>query len=157
MSYDNTKFNLAFAAWREANTEPCALDGTYGGNLMDDFCEFLSSTGMMKRSPGRVVFGQALRDAGFESYRSVGLTYWGGIALKKPRPSTPRRYTKTLEQAELEAQARERLQREKLRLDNDQEREERRRCIQTEIESETEDRARQLEEAELERLYTKLS
>ena len=153
MVYDNTKFEKAFAAWREANTEPCALDGAYAGDLLDDFCDFLSHTGAMKRSPGRVVFGKALRNAGYEPYRYAGLTHYQGIVLKNPRQRSERRYKVSEDLAEAEVRAREKLQRETARLDNETERKERIRKIQAEMAAENEERARLQEEKDLERYY----
>ena len=49
MIYDNTKLRAAIAAWMEAC---CFLSfgETYCGDLQDDFEDFCSETGMMKRS-----------------------------------------------------------------------------------------------------------
>ena len=89
MVYDNTKFYAAYDAWLEQNVEQ-GFGEHYSGDLLDDFCEFCRETKMMKRSPGRVVFGQKLRESGFERRKLLGLTLWSGLELKKQRISKKR-------------------------------------------------------------------
>ena len=98
MVYDNTKFYAAFKAWIEQNVE-VGFGEHYAGDLLDDFCEFCDETKMMKRSPGRVVFGQRLSEhGGFERRKHLGLTYWSGLKLKKARILKPKRHAKTVDE-----------------------------------------------------------
>jgi hypothetical protein len=112
MSYDNTKFHAAFDAWLDQNTD-VGFGEHYAGDLLDDFCSFLAETKMMKRSPGRVVFGRRLAEMGFDRRKSLGLTYWSGLSLKKPRSTTPKRYKKTVTAETREASERESIKLEK--------------------------------------------
>ncbi len=96
MVYDNTKLDAAFDAWLDANVDQ-GYGTHYAGDLLDDFDEFLMETKMLKRNPGRVVFGRKLGEAGFERRKYLGLTHYDGLTLKKPRISTPKRYKKTVE------------------------------------------------------------
>ena len=113
MIYDNTKFRAAIAAWMEARCF-VSFGETYCGDLQDDFEDFCSEAGMMKRSPGRVVFGRELTRLGFEKCRKLGLTYWAGILLKTPpTESRPRHYAKTMARREEEWEIREEIQKEK--------------------------------------------
>lgn len=117
MVYDNTKLEAAFNAWLKANVA-VGFGEHYAGDLLDDFCEFLAETGMLKRSPGRVVFGKELkRHGGFDRRKSGGLTYWAGLALKKPRALSPKRYSKTVV-----ADAEEAREREEIRLNEEADR-----------------------------------
>lgn len=108
MVYDNTKFHAAFDAWLDQNVE-VGFGEHYGGDLLDDFCEFCRESGMMKRSPGRVVFGRRLREKGFDRRKSLGLTHWSGLALLKPRLTKPKRYKKTVDDEAEAIQERERI------------------------------------------------
>jgi hypothetical protein len=111
MVYDNTIFNAAFKAWIKANVD-IGFGQEYAGDLLDDFCEYVAEMGMMKASPGRVVFGRALAGAGLEKRKSLGLTNWIGLKLKKPRITRPKRYSKTLVEEATEAREREEIQTE---------------------------------------------
>ena len=114
MTYDNTKFEAAFTAWLDANVD-IGFGEHYAGDLLDDFCEFLAESGMMKRSPGRVIFGKQLRlHGGFERRKALGLTYWSGLTLKKPRPTRPKRYGKTVVEEAEEAREREEIENSRL-------------------------------------------
>ena len=108
MVYDNTKFYAAFDEWLAQNVD-VGFGEHYAGELLEDFCEFCRETGMMKRSPGRVVFGQHLAEKGFERRKLRGLTYWSGLALKTPRGVMPVRYASTLEAAREEVQEQEKI------------------------------------------------
>lgn len=99
MVYDNTKFYAAFDAWLEQNVE-VGFGEHYAGELLEDFCEFCRETKMMKRSPGRVLFGKRLAEKKFEKRKSLGLTYWSGLALRHPRKVKPLRYQKTVQASE---------------------------------------------------------
>lgn len=91
MAYDNTKFDLAFDKWLEQNVST-GFGEHYAGELLEDFEEFLRETRMLKRSPGRVVFGRRLAHKGFEKRKKNGLTYWSGLELKHPRQVDPLRF-----------------------------------------------------------------
>ena len=94
--YDNTKFNAAFDEWLKQNVK-IGFGEHYAGDLLADFNEFIAETGMMKRSPGRVVFGRQLAEhGGFERRKVGGLTHWSGLTLKKPRATIPVRYASTI-------------------------------------------------------------
>lgn len=95
--YDNSKFEAAFAAWLEANVE-IGFGEHYSGDILDDFEQFLSETKMMKRGPGRVVFGRQLAAQGFDKRKRYGLTYYSGLSLKNPPERdalAPKRYART--------------------------------------------------------------
>lgn len=106
MSYDNDKFHAAFDAWLEENVE-LGYGEHYAGELLEDFCSFLDSSKMMKRSPGRVVFGKRLKEKGFERRKSQGRTYWSGLKLKTPRTVAPTRYRTSIVEEAKEAALRE--------------------------------------------------
>jgi hypothetical protein len=100
--YDNTKFEAAFAAWLEANVE-VGYGEHYAGDLLDDFDRFLAETKMLKRNPGRVVFGRQLSTLDLEKRKRYGLTYWSGLTLKTPPKKdalAPKRYARTQEAQE---------------------------------------------------------
>lgn len=100
--YDNTKFEAAFAAWLEANVD-IGYGEHYAGDLLDDFERFLAETKMLKRSPGRVVFGKELAKHDFDTRKRYGLTYWSGLSLKTPPRKdalAPKRYARTVEAQE---------------------------------------------------------
>jgi len=111
MSYDNTKFHAAFDAWIDQNVE-LGFGEHYAGELLEDFKEFLDETKMMKRSPGRVVFGKRLADKDFDKRKYLGLTYWSGLKLLKKRVTQPKRYQKTIDEASQEALDRDMMKRE---------------------------------------------
>jgi hypothetical protein len=95
--YDNTKFKQAFEAWLSENVM-LGFGEHYAGDLLDDFEKFLRKTHMMKRNPGRVVFGQQLAKHGFDKRKRMGLTYWSGLELKElPEKDAlaPKRYART--------------------------------------------------------------
>jgi len=104
--YDNTKFYAAFDQWLVQNVT-VGFGEHYAGELLEDFNEFVEETQLMKRTPGRVVFGRRMKERGFESRKSGGLTYWSGLKLNKPRIVQPKRYAKTLEQTKKEIERRE--------------------------------------------------
>jgi len=106
MAYDNTKFHAAFDQWLTENVE-VGFGEHYAGDLLDDFDEFCEESNMMKRTPGRVVFGKRLGEKGFERRKVAGLTYWSGLKLKKNRLTQPKRYQKSIEQAKKEQARRE--------------------------------------------------
>jgi hypothetical protein len=110
MSYDNTKFHAAFDAWIAQNVE-LGFGEHYAGELLEDFEEFLYETKMMKRGPGRVVFGKRLGEKGFDKRKYLGLTYWSGLKLLKKRVVQPRRYQKTIDDANQEALDRDMMER----------------------------------------------
>ena len=92
MVYDNTKFYAAFDAWLDQNVEQ-GFGEHYAGELLDDFCQFCKETKMMKRSPGRVLFGKRLAEKGFEKRKVLGLTHWSGLMLVNERVAVrPKRY-----------------------------------------------------------------
>ena len=145
MVYDNTKLDLAFRAWMEQNVE-LGFGEIYSGDLLDDFCEFLDETKMLKRSPGRVVFGKYLDALGvLEKRKKVGLTYWSGLKLKKPRTMKPKRYQRTIDAEQLEDQKRRILQLEKQMSTSPEARKERLEIFQDELASETEEQIRSIE------------
>ena len=83
MAYDNTKLELAVDRWLTAE----CIEGfgeTYSGTLLTSFEDFCFESGALKRSPGRVAFGSALKRRGFETRKMGGLTFWAGITLKTP-------------------------------------------------------------------------
>lgn len=96
MVYDNTKFYAAFDKWLEHNVE-VGFGEHYAGELLEDFCEYCRETGMLKRSPGRVVFGQRMREKGFERRKVGGRAYWCGLSLKNPREVEPIHYAPTVQ------------------------------------------------------------
>jgi hypothetical protein len=103
MVYDNTKFEAAFDAWLDANVK-VGFGEHYAGDLLNDFEQFLEETYMLKRSPGRVVFGHELARRKFESRKRMGLTYWSGLTLLMPPERDAleaKRYSRT-KQAEIE-------------------------------------------------------
>lgn len=106
MSYDNTKFYAAFDQWLDENVE-VGFGEHYAGDLLADFKEFCEDAKLMKRSPGRVVFGKRLGERGFDRRKVAGLTYWSGLKLKKARITQPKRYEKSIEQAKKEQARRE--------------------------------------------------
>lgn len=108
MAYDNTKFHEAFDQWLNENVE-VGFGEHYAGDLLDDFDEFIEDSKVMKRNPGRVVFGKRLGEKGFERRKVAGLTYWSGLKLKKNRITQPKRYQKSIEQAKKEQERRERM------------------------------------------------
>jgi hypothetical protein len=110
MVYDNTKFYAAFDAWMDQNVE-VGYGDHYVGDLLADFCEFCEETKMMKRSPGRVVFGQRLNESGFDRRKKLGLTHWYGLKLLKARITAPKRYQKVIDAETAEAEAREKRKR----------------------------------------------
>ena len=144
MVYDNTVFEKTFKFWLITN---CVVGygQEYAGDLIDDFDEFLTETKAMKSNPGRVVFGKALANEGFERKRNVGLTYWTGLALKKPRKTVPKRYGKTIAKAIEEAADRAALMGRKPDVESPAERSERLAKFHAEIASETEEKLRGLE------------
>jgi len=110
--YDNTKLNKAFKAWLDQNVE-LGFGNEYVGDMLDDFCDFLEDTKMLRKSPGRVVFGQLLHaHKKLDRNKRLGLTYYSGIKLKRPRVSKPKRYEKTRQAEADEARRRVRLRRE---------------------------------------------
>lgn len=117
--YDNTKFEAAFAAWLEANVE-VGFGEHYAGDLLDDFEAFLAETKMLKRGPGRVVFGKELAKHDFENRKRYGLTYWSGLTLKNPPKKdalAPKRYARTREAQERRFQEIE-AKRKEIEFDN---------------------------------------
>lgn len=95
--YDNTKFEAAFKAWLESNVT-LGFGEHYAGDLLNDFEDFLRKTKMLKRSPGRVVFGKELAKLDLDKRKRYGLTYWSGLELKNPPKKDalePRRYART--------------------------------------------------------------
>jgi hypothetical protein len=108
VAYDNTKFNIAFEQWLKENVD-VGFGEHYAGDLLDDFDEFIEDSKLMKRSPGRVVFGRKLGEQGFDKRKIAGLTYWSGLKLKKARITMPKRYEKSVEQAKKEQARREAL------------------------------------------------
>ncbi|MCZ6501861.1 MAG: hypothetical protein O6945_05015 [Gammaproteobacteria bacterium] len=112
MTYDDTKLNAAFAAWLDQNVEQ-GFGDHYAGDLLDDFEEFLAETKMMRRHPGRVIFGRKLGEAGFGKRKYLGLTYYYGLTLKKTRLSKPKRYQKTVDADAQEVTDHEEIQRKK--------------------------------------------
>lgn len=95
--YDNTKLDAAFAEWLKQNVT-LGFGEHYAGDLLADFNDFIHETGMMKRSPGRVVFGRKLKEHGdLERFKRGGLTYWAGLSLKRPRVTKPVRYAPTIQ------------------------------------------------------------
>lgn len=82
MTYDNTKLRRAMYAWLHARCDE-GFGEVYGGDLLDDFVDFLDETHMLRASPGRVVFGRELALLDFEKRKAAGLTFWSGILLKK--------------------------------------------------------------------------
>lgn len=100
--YDDTKLEAAFAAWLEANVE-LGYGEHYAGDLLDDFDKFLAETKMLKRNPGRVVFGKLLGTLDLDTRKRYGLTYWSGLTLKNPPKKDalePKRYARTQEAQE---------------------------------------------------------
>jgi hypothetical protein len=107
MVYDNTKFNAAFDQWLSSDcvtrgkfnaafdqwlSSDCVTRGKgehYAAELLADFNEFAQGNGLMKRSPGRVVFGRRLGQEGFEKRKLAGLTYWMGLKLTTEREVNP--------------------------------------------------------------------
>lgn len=135
MSYDNTKFYRAFDAWLASNVEQ-GFGEEYAGALLADFDDYLAETGLLKRSPGRVVFGRKLADAGFERRKVMGLTHWSGLTLKKPRNVQPTRYTKTIKRdKEIEVE-REAIRREKMKAETPEARSKRLAAFHKELEEE---------------------
>jgi len=112
--YDNTKFNEAFKAWLAANV----IEGYgehYSGDLLIDFEDFLRETKMLKRSPGRVVFGKALDAHGFDKRKRLGLTYYSGLELKNPPEQDalePKRYRRTVAAQEKAFEEQQQLKKE---------------------------------------------
>ena len=112
MRYDNTKLRLAMKAWLQAR----CIEGfgeVYGGDLLDDFVDFLDETHMLRASPGRVVFGRELALLDFEKRKVAGLTFWAGLRLKNQpweQASSPQHYAKSL--AKKHREAREKKARE---------------------------------------------
>jgi hypothetical protein len=96
--YDNTKLDAAFAGWLRDNVK-IGFGEHYSGDLLDDFESYLEANKLMKRGPGRVVFGKYLKNHGeFESRKRLGLTYWAGLKLLAPPKKDalePRRYART--------------------------------------------------------------
>ncbi len=113
MAYDNTKLNIAIDKWLKKN---CAMQmgETYAGTLLDDFEEFCANKQLLKRSPGRVVFGKMLAERKLEKRRKNGLIFWSGIVLKKDRQTIPRLHTATIHR--MEEQQIRRDEKESLRL-----------------------------------------
>jgi len=100
MSYDDTKLKIAIKKWLKKS---CRMG--YGeessGNLLASFEDYLYLSCALKRSPGRVVFGQQLKALGLERRRVAGITYWAGMALKKlPEIPAETHYKKTEETLE---------------------------------------------------------
>lgn len=96
--YDNTKLKQAMKNW----LAKCCTEGwgeESANNLLISFEEHCKSTGDMKRSPGRVVFGQQLRALGFDRRKLAGIAHWSGLALIIPpeKAKPPRQYKKTTE------------------------------------------------------------
>lgn len=148
MAYDNTKFHEAFDQWLTENVE-VGFGEHYAGDLLDDFNEFIEDSKVMKRSPGRVVFGRRLGAKGFDKRKVAGLTYWSGLKLKKPRTTLPKRYEKSIEQAKKEQARREALILQDKFEQTDEAREERLREFHRELEEE-ERRLRALEDEPIE-------
>jgi hypothetical protein len=98
--YDNTKLEAAFAEWLKNNVT-VGFGEHYSGDLLADFDNFLRTSKMMKRSPGRVAFGKLLNSDGrFETRKRYGLTHWSGLELNtlpKADALEPRRYKRTKE------------------------------------------------------------
>jgi hypothetical protein len=89
MVYDNTKFNAAFDQWLSSDCVTRGKGEHYAAELLADFNEFAQGNGLMKRSPGRVVFGRRLGQEGFEKRKLAGLTYWMGLKLTTEREVNP--------------------------------------------------------------------
>jgi len=108
--YDDTKLKVAFDEWMKHRIK-VGFGECYAGDLLDDFSEFLEVTGMLKSSPGRVVFGKYLVGTGkFERKKKLGLTYYIGLRLINPPERDalkPKRYARSWEveyEAELQRQ-----------------------------------------------------
>lgn len=95
--YDNTKFEAAFKSWLETCVE-IGFGEHYAGDLLNDFCDHCAKHGLLKRSPGRVVFGKELGKYDFDKRKRMGLTYWSGLRLLNPPEEdalAPKRYART--------------------------------------------------------------
>ena len=95
MSYDNTKMDAAITKWIKRDCRQGSGE-TDAGDLLESFEKYCSRTGALKRSPGRVAFGKALRRRDYEKRKVCGLTYWAGLVIAKPLGmTTPRQNAKS--------------------------------------------------------------
>ncbi len=100
MPYDNKKLRLAMKRWL-ASSCTVGYGEELAANLLASFEDHCKRTGDMKRSPGRVVFGQQLRELKMDRRKLAGLTHWSGLTLrKKPKTVKPKMYKKTEEALE---------------------------------------------------------
>lgn len=67
---------------RWAETRCTDFGETGAPHLYESFKSWVYETRAMRRFPGPIAFGMALRAAGYEKRLVRGLTYWTGIALK---------------------------------------------------------------------------
>lgn len=149
--YDNSKFDAAFAEWLKQNVT-IGYGEHYAGDLLADFADFIAQTGMMKRDPGRVVFGRKLNEhGGFERRKIAGLTHWSGLALKKPKITKPVRYTATKEREEKDILERKIITDQRALKKSPEARAERLKKFQQELEEE-DAKLRSLEDAEMQLL-----
>ena len=140
--YDDTKLEQAYNAWLDLNVE-IGFGEHYAGDLLEDFCEFLAETKMLKRSPGRVVFGKYLGRSGFDKRKRMGLTYYSGLTLKNPPERDalePKRHARTKESEVTAYDRRRRLKREAEYQGSDEERKARLAAFKAELEQETRER-----------------
>ncbi len=98
MVYDNSKLKIAMQNWLDT----CCHVGfgeESAGNLLASFEAHLARTADLKRSPGRVVFGQQLKQFGMDQRKVAGLSYWSGLALIDPPAKPVKTQYKKTEQA----------------------------------------------------------
>jgi hypothetical protein len=68
------------ARWAAAR---CTDFGEGGAqHLYESFKSWVYETRAMRRFPGQIAFGMAMRAAGYEKRKVRGLTYWAGISIK---------------------------------------------------------------------------
>ena len=76
-------------------------------DLLASFYDHCTKTNDMKRPCGRVVFGQLLREFGFDHRKLGGLARWSGLKLKQPpKTKIPTHYQKTERKLKRERKAR---------------------------------------------------